>query len=264
MFRDQYPAAWFFHQNTIRWPFNTLDPEEEPWVEPNFKEYPGQPLIELPAPDDLNLPLGQTIRRRLSCRLFNSSPLTLNQLSTILAVGNGVEGVVQLGAHEHLERPMPSGGGLYPLEFYPLIRDVEGVAAGLYHYAPLLQRLEQLKLMQFGDTFISQLFMNQPYLAGAPVVLFITAVVERSMHKYGERGYRYILLEAGHSAENMCLAAASMNLGALPLGGFFDGFAAELLEIDPEQEIILYGLGFGHAATDDRVAARNLASLLAM
>jgi SagB-type dehydrogenase family enzyme len=106
--------------------------------------------------------------------------------------------------------------------------------------------------------------MNQPYLAGAPVVLLITAVVDRSMHKYGDRGYRYILLEAGHSAQNMCLAAASMNLGALPLGGFFDGFAAELLEIDQEHEVILYGLGFGQAATADRVKARNLTSLLGM
>jgi SagB-type dehydrogenase family enzyme len=264
MFRDQYPAAWFFHHNTIRWPFNTLDPEEEPWVEPKFKEYPGQPLVELPAPGDLNVPLGQAIRGRLSCRLFNSSPLTLNELSTILAVGNGVEGVVELGALQHLERPMPSGGGLYPLEFYPIVRQVEGLATGLYHYAPMLHQLEQLKLMDFHDTFISQLFMNQPYLAGAPVVLLITAVVDRSMHKYGDRGYRYILLEAGHSAQNMCLAAASMNLGALPLGGFFDGFAAELLEIDQEQEVILYGLGFGQAATADRVKARNLTSLLGM
>ena len=264
MFRDQYPAAWFFHHNTIRWPFNTLDPEEEPWVEPKFKEYPGQPAIELPALSDLNLPLGQAIRRRLSCRRFSSSPLTLTELSTILAVGNGIEGVVELGAHQHLERPMPSGGGLYPLEFYPIIRHVEGVAAGLYHYAPLLHQLEQLKLMEFRDTFISQLFMNQPYLAGAQVVLLVTAVVERSMHKYGDRGYRYILLEAGHSAQNMCLAAASMNLGALPLGGFFDGFVAELLGIDQDEEAILYGLGFGQPATDDRVEVRNLASLLGM
>jgi len=262
MFRDQYPAAWLFHHNTIRWPFNTLNPEEEPWAGPQFKEYPGQPAIELPVLSDLNLPLDQAIRRRLTCRSFSSSPLTLNELSTILAVGNGVEGVVQLGPHEHLERPMPSGGGLYPLEFYPIVRQVEGLAPGLYHYAPLMHQLEQLKLMEFPDTFISQIFMNQPYLVGARVVLLITAVVERSMHKYGDRGYRYILLEAGHSAQNMCLAAASLNLGVLPLGGFFDSFVAELLEINQEEEAILYALGFGQLATDDRVEVRNVAALL--
>jgi SagB-type dehydrogenase family enzyme len=262
MFRDQYPAAWLFHHNTIRWPFNTLDPEEEAWAGPPFKEYPAKPVIEMPAPLELNLPLGRAIRRRLSCRSFKTSPLMLSQLSTILAVGNGIEGVVQLGANEHLERPMPSGGGLYPLEFYPIVRRVEGLAPGLYHYAPLTHQLEELKLMEFADSVISQLFMNQPYLAGAAVVLLISAVLERSMHKYGERGYRYILLETGHAAQNMCLAAASMDLGALPVGGFFDSYVAELLELNQDQEALLYALGFGEPTTDDRVEVRNLAALL--
>jgi len=262
MFRDQYPAAWFFHHNTIRWPFNTLEPEE-PWAGPPFKEYSDRAAIALPAPGDLGLPLGEAIRRRLSCRSFNPSPLTLDELSTILSVGNGVEGVVHLGALEHLERPMPSGGGLYPLEFYLIVREVAGLAPGLYHYTPLMHELEQLKLMEFSNSFISQLFMNQPYLVGAGAVLLITAMVERSMHKYGDRGYRYILLEAGHAAQNMCLAAASLDLGALPLGGFFDGYVAELLELNQDQEAILYALGFGRLATVDRVGVRNLAALFA-
>jgi SagB-type dehydrogenase family enzyme len=87
-------------------------------------------------------------------------------------------------------------------------------------------------------------------------------VVERLMHKYGDRGYRYILLEAGHAAQNMCLAAASLDLGALPVGGFFDSYVAELLELNQEQEALLYALGFGRPATVDRVGLRNLAALL--
>ena len=262
MFRHQYPAAWFFHHNTIRWPFNTLEPEEESWVGPPFKEYPGVPAIQLPAPRDLSLSLNEAIRRRVSCRSFNSSPLTLEELSTILSVGNGVEGVVHLGAKEHLERPMPSGGGLYPLEFYVIVRQVESLTPGIYHYAPLMHELEQLKLVELSNSFISQLFMDQSYLTGAGAILLITAVLERSMHKYGDRGYRYILLEAGHAAQNMCLAVTSLDLGALPVGGFFDSYVAKLLELNQEHEAILYALAFGRPTTADRIQVRNLTDFL--
>ena len=262
MFHDQYPVAWFFHHNTIRWPFNTLEPDEESWSGSVFKEYLGAPAIALPPSRDVSLPLGEAIRRRLSCRSFTPSPLALGELSTILSVGNGIEGVVHLGAQEHLERPMPSGGGLYPLEFYLIVRQVESLAPGLYHYAPLMHGLEQLKLMELSDSFISHLFMDQPYVSHAGAILVITAVLERSMHKYGDRGYRYILLEAGHAAQNMCLAVTSLNLGALPVGGFFDNYVAKLFELNQEHEAILYALAFGRPSTADRVQVRNLAAYL--
>jgi len=93
------------------------------------------------------------------------------------------------------------------------------------------------------------------------VVLIMAAVVERSMHKYGERGYRYILLEAGHSAQNMCLASIALELGALPIGGFFDGYVSDLFQLDSEKEALLYALAVGEPSTDDRIHARNLTAL---
>lgn len=261
MFRNLFPLAWTFHQNTIRWPFNTLEPEEEQWAGPRFKEYPQLPVTLLPQSRELSIALSQAIRQRVSCRFFRNAPLALDEIGTILALGYGVEGTIHFGAIEHLERPVPSGGGLYPLEFYLIIRQVTDLSAGLYHYAPLTHGLEQLKQIAFSDAFISQIFMNQPYLKGASAILVITAVVERSMHKYRDRGYRYILLEAGHAAQNMCLAAVSLNLGVLPVGGFFDSLIANVLEINLEEEAILYGLALGHPGSADRVSARSLNSL---
>jgi SagB-type dehydrogenase family enzyme len=262
VFRDDYPAAWLFHQNTVRWPFNTIEPDDEAWAKPPFKEYGDVPSTTLPPIRTLSLSLGDAIRRRVSCRNFATAALALDELGTVLAAGYGVEGVVHFGAREHLERPVPSGGGLYPLEIYLIVTNVAGLAPGLYHYAPLTHSLDELKRVACSPQFLSQLFMNQPYLSGSGVILLITAVVERSMHKYGDRGYRYMLLEAGHAAQNMCLAVASLELGALPTGGFFDGYLAELLGLDLEDEAILYGLAVGRAASADRTETRQLGALL--
>jgi SagB-type dehydrogenase family enzyme len=252
-----------YHRNTIRWPFNTLEPDPALRAEPLFKEYPCAPSTALTS-RDLSRSTGEAMRDRISCRSFSETPLALDALGAMLAVSYGVEGEFSIGSRQYLERPVPSGGGLYPLELYPIVRRVDGLEAGIYHYAPLTHALEQLTVAQFSPAFISQLFMNQPYLSEAAAIILMTAVVERSMHKYGDRGYRYILLECGHVAQNICLAAACMDLGSLPIGGFFDGYLAELMGIDLEEEIIVYGMAVGPASTaaSDRIGRRNLSILL--
>ena len=262
MSRDQHPAAWLFHQNTVRWPFNTIPPGDDEWVEAPFKEYGDVPSIPLPAMRGLQLSLRDAIHRRLSCRNFTTSALALDELSTLLGFGYGISGIVHLGAREHLERPVPSGGGLYPLELYVIARHVDGLPPGLYHYAALTHSLEELKRVELSAGVISQLFMNQPYVGDAAVIVLMTAILLRSMHKYGERGYRYILLEAGHAAQNMCLAAVGLDLGALPVGGFFDGYLAELVGLDMEQEPIVYALAIGNTAGANRAEARNVGAAL--
>jgi SagB-type dehydrogenase family enzyme len=198
----------------------------------------------------------------VSCRRFTAEPLPLADLATLLDLTYGIHGTAQLGSQEHLERPVPSGGGLYPLEWYVIVRDVHGLPAGVYHYAPLSHALEQLKILAFSHLLTTQLFMNQPYVSEANAILVVSAVVERSLHKYGDRGFRYILLEAGHAAQNVCLVATALGLGALPLGGFFDTYVGELLGIDVEQEPILYALAVGTPASDDRVEVRNITALI--
>ena len=54
------------------------------------------------------------------------------------------------------------------------------------------------------------------------MVVFITAMFQRSIFKYRNKGYRFCLLEAGHVAQNMNLAATGLGMGVIDLGGFFD------------------------------------------
>jgi SagB-type dehydrogenase family enzyme len=256
MFRDKYPIAWTYHRNTGRWPFNMLDLPEEPSVEPAFKEYPRAPHLSLPPPELPDVSLREALAARLSCRYFSGGSLTMQQISTLLAVAYGVQDRTILGNLEFLERPVPSGGGLYPLELYVLAQEVAGVEPGVYHYCALHHILEQIRAIQLPGLMISELFMGQPYLATAAAITLLVAVVERSLWKYRDRGYRYLLLEAGHVAQNLNLAAPVLGLASLDIGGFFDADLARLLGIDLESEIPLYGVALGVPRTTDRTEQR--------
>lgn len=257
----EFPIARAFHSNTMRWPFNTLEPGEN-WAEGEFGEDPLRDTVALPAVRTLDTSLSAAIAARLSCRSFTSDPLTLEQVGALLFYTYGVEGCVNLGALELLERPVPSGGGLYPLELYLLVQRVEGLTPGVYHYFPLGHALEALEPMKLPHSVLTQLFLNQPYAADAAVVLVMAANLNRTMHKYEDRGYRYVLFEAGHAMQNMNLVAAALGVGAFNIGGFFDSYLANLLGIDLEKEAPLYCAGLGVPSTTDRVQARDPKTLL--
>lgn len=57
--------------------------------------------------------------------------------------------------------------------------------------------------------------------------------------KYGERGIRYVHMEAGHAAQNVYLQAVSLGLGTVVVGAFDDGKVKELLGAQEEPLYIM-------------------------
>lgn len=261
MFREHYPQAWSFHYNTCRRPYNILSPPKDPAPVASFKEYLGTEPICLPKPITLSSTLQHCITSRVSCRRFGDQPMNLSQLSTIANGGYGIRRRSYYDTYELLERPVPSGGGLYPLELYFVLRNVEKIDPGVYHYAPLVHGLEAIQKIDVPRQFLGEIFLWQRYVGDASVVLLCTAVLERSLWKYEDRGYRYVLFEAGHVAQNVNLAAESLGLGSLNLGGFFDDRIAALLDIDTEEEVPLYGIAVGVPADAERAALRRLETI---
>jgi SagB-type dehydrogenase family enzyme len=72
--------------------------------------------------------------------------------------------------------------------------------------------------------------------ATAAVVFVWSAVFERCKWKYGQRAYRYIYLDAGHVAENLALAAVSLNLGTCEIGALYDDQVNAIVGIDGVEE----------------------------
>lgn len=251
-FRASHAVAWLFHRNTSRWLHNSLDAGLDGADVPQApKEHPLAPIVPLPdggAPTDFET----LLRRRNSCRRFDDRPVGLSALGRVLSAGYGVIGHSRLGALEFLDRPVPSGGGLYPLELYVIARTIDGLTPGVYHYAPVLDGLERLREVDVPARFLTYLFMGQPVAAEAACVVVLTAVVSRSLGKYGDRGYRYLMFEAGHVAQNSNLAAVDQGLGACNLGGFFDDELAALLTVDVNLEIPLYAMALGVPISESR------------
>jgi len=203
-----------------------------------FKEYATE-VIKLPLPEPEGLPLEEAIRRRRSVRDYTAEPLTLEQLGRLLYHAVGITG------KKEYKRSAPSAGGLTPIEVYVVANRVAGLDSGLYHYDPLHHRLHVLKKADLRAR-IAAACLDQDFLAQAGVVLVLTAVHIRTVWKYGERGYRYVLLDAGHVAENIQLEATALGLGACAVGAFFDDELNELLGVNLEEEFALLAVAVGH------------------
>jgi len=78
----------------------------------------------------------------------------------------------------------------------------------------------------------------------AAAVIVFSAVYKRTTVKYGERGIRYVHMEAGHAAQNVYLQAVSLNIGTLVIGAFHDDEVKKIIRMaDSEQPLYIMPIG---------------------
>jgi SagB-type dehydrogenase family enzyme len=255
--RAEVPLTFLFHRNTTRWAHSAdaAGPDVLPLPQ---REHPDLPAIALPAARLPDASFAALVAARFSCRRFAPRALDLQALADLLFSGYGVLSAHVYGKWEFPHRPVPSGGGLYPLELTVVARNVANLEPGIYHYHAVTHTLEQMREVALPKAFAGYLFMGQGELAGAPVVIMISAHLHRSLRKYGDRGYRYVLFEAGHVAQNLNLTATALGLGSCNIGGFFDVELGDLLRLDREREVALYGIAVGHPDGTNPIALRGL------
>jgi SagB-type dehydrogenase family enzyme len=123
--------------------------------------------------------------------------------------------------------------------------EVAGIPSGVHYYDPLERGLVQIRTADLRRLLIDICLAQAPAESAAAAIV-IGASLQRTMAKYGERGYRYVLLEAGHAAQNICLAAAELRQGLLPIGAFADEDANSALGLDGVDEAVLYILLMGN------------------
>lgn len=167
----------------------------------------------------------EAILKRRSQRSFLNKDLDLSQISQLLWSAQGV--TLKKGGFSF--RSAPSAGALYPMEIYILNTE------GIYHYSPLDHKLI---LYRKGDfrSHLSIACWGQRFVAQAPLDIVICAVYSRVTRRYGQRGIRYVHIEAGHIAQNIHLQAVALGLGSVPVGAFDDEQVKDLLMLKSEEE----------------------------
>lgn len=214
-----------------------------------FRTYPGSPRVDLPGRDfRLRATLGTVLRSRRSIRKMHLCPLDLARVGRLLHVSYGVRGYRQQDGESRYDRLCPSAGALYPLELYIATQAVTGLPDGIYHYDARAHQLEvrgtRLVHPELAEMLIAQ--GAKEIIRNANVVITISAIFERTTWLYGERGYRYVWLEAGHLGQNLYLAATALGLGPVSLGGFFDEELNRLLDLPAGEEDAIYLICIGH------------------
>jgi len=215
----------------------------------NYKEYDVYRQIALPEAASLQQPLSQVLRSRRSVHHFNGNALSLAQLSDLIGAAAGVtitRPLSKMLPDETLgSRSYPSGGGLYPCELYVIALNVEGLAPGCYHYDNARHGLDPVADSAGLEQLAVQCLATQ-YFPKIGCVLVITAMFERTVTKYRDRGYRLALLEAGHLMQNLLLCATAQGLGNLCWGAYQDNALAELLKTDVIAEPPVHMAFVGH------------------
>ncbi|MHA6763646.1 SagB/ThcOx family dehydrogenase [Streptacidiphilus sp. PAMC 29251] len=223
------------------WVMLPVDKWPEEWFTYNSKSFPRLEGVELPDPGE---PPSGSGAEWLAARSSHRSALeqvTVAELSKLLWYTTHSESPEQY-APGHWHRPYPSAGGRLGCEFYLLAHNVTGLPSGVYSYGVAHHRLARLRSGMTGE--LLRFLFGDGWVTRTCAVLMLTASLDRLEMKYGSRGYRYALMEAGAAAQTTCLVAGAMSVGTCVLGGFADAPMAQLLLCTPDSEVPVTAIAF--------------------
>ncbi|HWQ05123.1 MAG TPA: SagB/ThcOx family dehydrogenase [Longilinea sp.] len=206
---------------------------------------PASGLIALSEADRVQIPamdLRTAIEERITVRHYSDEPISLEELSYLLWVTQGVR---QVTARPVTLRNVPSAGARHAFETYLLVNRVSRLETGLYRYVAGEHALLLADSSADVNARVTRACFEQKQVASSAVTFFWAAVLERMYWRYSERGYRYLFLDAGHVCQNLYLAATSVGSGACAIGHYDDDLLNAALGLDGEKMFTVYGASLG-------------------
>ena len=211
-------------------------PEE--WKIVNYNKYPRFPLLKATNNVSINNRLIDVLHERKSFQKNEKNVLlTSAELFTILKHSLGLKN----DKKEFNQRVYPSAGARFPIECYLIINKMEEIQQGLYHFDIVNDGLNILLEKNLTDE-ITKIFGEK--FKNSQVLLILTSVIDRNYIKYGERAYRFSLIESGHAMQNICLLSTALQIPMTPIGGFVDSKLIRLLDLEKEREFPIYCCAF--------------------
>ncbi|GIW65471.1 MAG: nitroreductase [Candidatus Parcubacteria bacterium] len=206
-----------------------------------YKAYERFPEIKLPKPSlNSKKEFKEILESRKSNRDFKQKKISLSKISNLLYYSVGLK---NLGITANHKRFYPSAGALYPIETYIIsLKTALAKKPYLLHYYPRSHSLEELWSLKKKE--IRNCF-SENFIIKSSLIIILTAVFQRTTRKYGNRGYRYIQLEAGHIGQNFYLLSVTLGLNCCAIGGFIEDKLNKVIDIDGFSESAIYCLAIG-------------------
>lgn len=192
-------------------------------------------------------PLTAALRSRRSRARFDPFPVGFAAFSRILRESACITA-------EH-GRGAPSAGALYPVDVYVAVTAVDGVTPGVYALDPHGAVLHRLPVQQNPRDILRECLVFQNLAEDSAFHVFFVGSFMRQRIKYGQRAYRFALIEAGHLAQAMMLCAEECEIGSCAVGGFIDQIVDELLCLDGVEQSVIYSVAFGNLVEEPGVPA---------
>lgn len=219
---------------------------------PVFHSVAHEPADVVRLPDGArNGSLYDLLERRRTSRVFDAgATISSVELGTILRHTFGCQSYVAAGGNAVvLRKTSPSGGSLHPTEVYPVIRAVDGIAPGLYHYSVASHALEPIRRMRAAEvaSLCDEFTAGQAFARDAQALFVLSTRFFRSFWKYRRhsRAYAVLLMDAGHLSQTFYLVCTELGLGAFVTTAINGANVEDALGLDAYAEGVLAICGCG-------------------
>ena len=206
----------------------------------------GKPGIPLARPEELlsfgEISLGEAIRRRNSRRNYKEAPLSLEELSWLLWVTQGIVREVGEGT---AFRTVPSAGCRHSFETYLIVFNVTGLEQGIYRYLAREHMLLEVSRPERLGQKLAVATLGQDFSARSAVTFAWTAIPQRMEWRYAEAAHKVIAIDIGHVCQNLYLAVEAIGAGTCAMGAYHQEGMDMLLGVDGEDEFTIYMASVG-------------------
>ena len=189
----------------------------------------------------------ELLDKRRSVRKYRDSAMTQAELSFLLW---STQGIQEFRGEVATFRPVPSGGARHPFETYVAVRDVEGLASGIYYYSPAENPGEKIcTVIRIADLpdedKLSSMLSEQRWAARGQVILFYSCVPYKAEWRYAETAHRVMLIDLGHVGQNAMLSATALGLGSCCMAAYNQDLCDKTLGFDGVDEYTVYAVAVG-------------------
>lgn len=198
----------------------------------------------------------EVIRDRRSARIYTQENMTLEQLSFLLWSTQGIKDI--RGKSYATLRTVPCGGARHEFETYLMIRQIEGLRLGIYHYLPMEHSLEFIKEVDQLEEKLNASLCGQSWSKKANVCFYWSMVAYRAEWRYGIYAHRVALMDVGHLCQNLYLACTALGLGTCGVGAFEHELCNELFDLDGNEEYVVYAAPVGTIREQDKAEEKAI------